>query len=280
MVIFGVLLSPGYYRLTRTAVQSVRNELYVDAARVSGLSDGRIISRHILSVVRAPIIIQTRSLSHGLSIIQASSLEFLGLGDPTVPTWGVMVSDGFTEHLPPADARCSGPPWRSPSTIGGVRPARQRPARRARGPGEDQGEARPGPPVRRRAAPAALDGRHGSEPTCSRSPTSGSPTRSRTAAARSWSMASSFHVDRGEVVGIVGESGSGKSQTAFSILGLLPDNAIIADGAIQFDGAYTVASGEDPSGVEAAPAARQADRLHPAGADVQPRPRRSRSAPS
>ncbi|MGF4032053.1 ABC transporter permease, partial [Staphylococcus aureus] len=59
MVVFGVLLSPGYYRLTRTAVQSVRNELYVDAARVSGLSDGRIIARHIFSVVRAPIIIQT-----------------------------------------------------------------------------------------------------------------------------------------------------------------------------------------------------------------------------
>ncbi len=37
----------------------------------------------------------------------------------------------------------------------------------------------------------------------------------------------SFHVDRGEFLGIVGESGSGKSQTAFSILGLLPDNARI-----------------------------------------------------
>lgn len=56
----------------------------------------------------------------------------------------------------------------------------------------------------------------------------------------------SFHVDRGEILGIVGESGSGKSQTAFSILGLLPDNARIVGGSIQFDGNYTVAPpGED-----------------------------------
>jgi ABC-type dipeptide/oligopeptide/nickel transport system ATPase component len=55
----------------------------------------------------------------------------------------------------------------------------------------------------------------------------------------------SFHVDRGEVVGIVGESGSGKSQTAFAILGLLPGTARITGGAIQFDGAYTVAPGDE-----------------------------------
>ena len=51
--------SPAYYRLVYAAVTAVRNELYVDAARVAGLSDARIIGRHILSVVRAPIIIQT-----------------------------------------------------------------------------------------------------------------------------------------------------------------------------------------------------------------------------
>jgi ABC-type dipeptide/oligopeptide/nickel transport system permease subunit len=44
MIVIGLLLAPGFFRLTRTAVMSVRNELYVDAARVSGLSDARIIS--------------------------------------------------------------------------------------------------------------------------------------------------------------------------------------------------------------------------------------------
>lgn len=94
MIAFGVLLSPGYFRLTRTAVQSVRNELYVDAARVAGLSDWAIISRHIFSVVRAPIIIQT-AIVCGVAISIQSGLEFLGLGDPSVATWGVMLSEGF-----------------------------------------------------------------------------------------------------------------------------------------------------------------------------------------
>ena len=94
MVVFGVLLSPGYFRLTRTAVQSVRNELYVDAARASGLSDARIIGRHVMSVVRAPIIIQT-ALVAGVAIAIQSGIEFLGLGDPQTPTWGAMLSEGF-----------------------------------------------------------------------------------------------------------------------------------------------------------------------------------------
>src|SRR2546425_24292 len=55
MAIFGVLMSPAFYRLVYAAVTAVRSELYVDAARVSGLSDLRIIGRHILTVVRAPV---------------------------------------------------------------------------------------------------------------------------------------------------------------------------------------------------------------------------------
>ncbi len=95
MIAFGILISPAYFRLTRTAVQSVRNELYVDAARVVGLSDARIISRHVLSVVRAPLIIQT-ALICGVAIAVQSGLQFLGLGDPTEVSWGAMLSDGFS----------------------------------------------------------------------------------------------------------------------------------------------------------------------------------------
>ncbi|MGH7463415.1 MAG: ABC transporter permease, partial [Longimicrobiales bacterium] len=91
MIAFGILISPSYFRLTRSAVQSVRNELYVDAARVSGLSDRSIIARHIFSVVRAPIIIQTAAIA-GVAIAIQSGLEFLGLGDPAKATWGVMLN--------------------------------------------------------------------------------------------------------------------------------------------------------------------------------------------
>lgn len=94
MFIFGILLAPAYYRLVYATVAGVRSELYVDAARVSGLSDMRIIGRHILSVVRAPIIIQTAIIA-GIAIGIQSGLEFLGLGDMSVPTWGSMLNDGF-----------------------------------------------------------------------------------------------------------------------------------------------------------------------------------------
>ena len=87
MIAFGILISPSYFRLTRTAVQSVRNELYVDAARVSGLSDRSIIARHIFAVVRAPIIIQTAMVC-GFAIAIQSGLEFLGLGDASTVSWG------------------------------------------------------------------------------------------------------------------------------------------------------------------------------------------------
>jgi len=53
----------------------------------------------------------------------------------------------------------------------------------------------------------------------------------------------SLHVDRGEVLGIVGESGSGKSQTAFSILGLLPEEAEILGGSITIGSTRTVTPG-------------------------------------
>ena len=58
MTIFGVLLSPGFYRMTRTNVRAVRNEAFVDAARVFGISPARILFRHILTVVRGPLLIQ------------------------------------------------------------------------------------------------------------------------------------------------------------------------------------------------------------------------------
>ena len=95
MAIFGFILSPAFYRLTSTAVVGVRHELYVDAARVAGVSDTSIIGRHILAVVRAPIIIQAALLA-GIAIAVQSGLDFLGLGDPNIPTWGAMLSDAFS----------------------------------------------------------------------------------------------------------------------------------------------------------------------------------------
>ncbi|WP_232838289.1 dipeptide/oligopeptide/nickel ABC transporter permease/ATP-binding protein [Streptomyces geranii] len=94
MAVFGVLLSPGVFRLIRASVISVREELYVDAARVSGLTDGRIVRRHILPVVQAPTIIQAAQML-GLAIVIQSGLEFLGLGSASEASWGSMLNDAF-----------------------------------------------------------------------------------------------------------------------------------------------------------------------------------------
>lgn len=254
MIAFGILISPSYFRLTRTAVQSVRNELYVDAARVSGLSDLSIIARHIFSVVRAPIIIQTAAIA-GVAIAIQSGLEFLGLGDPTKSTWGVMLSEGFKNvYLNPT--LLFWPALAMALTIGGLVLL----GNAIRDALEDGEKIKPRctkapvtvPVTGRAAAPAARPSRKsvaavepGTEHHLVKVTNLGVGYPQADGSIKKVVDDVSFHVDRGEILGIVGESGSGKSQTAFSILGLLPDSARIVAGSIQFDGSYTVAPGEE-----------------------------------
>ena len=94
MAVFGLLIGPGVFRLIRASVVSVREELYVDAARVSGLGDARIMRRHILPVVVAPTVIQVSQLL-GIAIVIQAGLEFLGLGSANQASWGGMLSDAF-----------------------------------------------------------------------------------------------------------------------------------------------------------------------------------------
>lgn len=257
MIAFGILISPAYFRLTRTAVQSVRNELYVDAARVSGLSDWSIIARHIFSVVRAPIIIQTAAIA-GVAIAIQSGLEFLGLGDPSKATWGVMLSEGFKNvYLTPT--LLFWPALAMALTIGGLvllgnalrdaledgEKIKHRKKKAVPGPGSDKRTTAAPATVRpsRKAAVAAVDA--GTEHHLVKVTNLGVGYPQADGSIKKVVDDVSFHVDRGEILGIVGESGSGKSQTAFSILGLLPDNARIVAGSIQFDGNYTVAPGDE-----------------------------------
>ncbi|MDQ0614504.1 ABC-type dipeptide/oligopeptide/nickel transport system ATPase component/ABC-type dipeptide/oligopeptide/nickel transport system permease subunit [Microbacterium sp. W4I4] len=237
MIAFGILISPGYFRLTRTAVQSVRNELYVDAARVSGLSDSRIISRHIFSVVRAPIIIQT-AIVCGVAIAVQSGLEFLGLGDPAVATWGVMLAEGFKNvYLNPLllvwPALAMGLAIGALVLLGNAVRDALEDREKIRAPKGAKAD------VARRTELVEPEGDHlvSVSNLAVGYPQAGGVVKEVVRDV-------SFTVDRGEVLGIVGESGSGKSQTAFSILGLLPPEARIVSGAIRFDGEYTVAPGD------------------------------------
>jgi peptide/nickel transport system permease protein len=241
MIIFGVLLAPAFYRLVYTAVSGVRNELFVDAARVSGVSDFRIISRHILTVVRAPIIIQG-SIVFGIAIAVQVGLDFLGFGDQSIPTWGNMLNDGFTNL------------YRDPQLV--VWPglaiilttvALTLFANALR----DELEQSARPRRRRRAtatATAADPAGPDSDTVVHEAPDSSAraPLLDVEGLAVGYPQADgsvtrvvndvSLDIRRGEVHGLIGESGSGKTQTAWSVLRLLPAGGEILQGSIRFDG--------------------------------------------
>ena len=91
-LIFGLFFWPGTARQVRAVVLSARNRDYVDAARVLGAGDGRIMARHILPNV-ASVAIVVAGLDMAAAILAESSLSFLGFGVPVpLSSWGNMLS--------------------------------------------------------------------------------------------------------------------------------------------------------------------------------------------
>ncbi|SCG43860.1 ABC transporter permease [Micromonospora rifamycinica] len=94
MVAIGVVYTPIFARVTRAGVLAVREQVFVRAAVSIGTSDLRILRRHVLPNVAAPLIVQT-SLSLAFAILSEAALSFLGLGvQPPAPAWGRMLYDG------------------------------------------------------------------------------------------------------------------------------------------------------------------------------------------
>ena len=94
MIAIGISSVPSFARIVRASILSIRDQEYVEAARLCGCSDFRIITRHILPNIVAPIIVQT-TLSLGLAILSASALSYLGLGvQAPKPEWGTMLAAG------------------------------------------------------------------------------------------------------------------------------------------------------------------------------------------
>lgn len=90
----GLSTAPGYARMIRSQVRSVKNSGYVEASIVQGRSRWFIIRRHVLPNVAAPLFVLA-TLGVGQAIVWASSLSFLGLGaTPPAPEWGAMLSGG------------------------------------------------------------------------------------------------------------------------------------------------------------------------------------------
>jgi ABC-type dipeptide/oligopeptide/nickel transport system ATPase component/ABC-type dipeptide/oligopeptide/nickel transport system permease subunit len=242
MAVFGVLIAPTYYRLVRSIVLGVRNELYVDAARVVGLSDLRIVGRHVLWAVRAPVVIQSSYvMAAGIGI--EAGVSFLGLGDPAGASWGIVLQSSFNGiYNNPV-----GVLW--PALIisltilamvllgNSLSDVLQASAR-----------SKTLSPRRRRQVLALAAEKNEREPVVDsmlvgssddvvlsvRGLRIGYPDSPKSV--REVVHGVDLDVRRGEIHGLVGESGSGKSQIAFSTLGILPKEAVILGGSILLDG--------------------------------------------
>ncbi len=94
MIAVGLVNLPRFARIIRSSVLSIKEEEYVESAKVLGAGDVRIILKYILPNALAPITVQS-TLSLATAILNAAALSFLGLGaQPPTPEWGAMLNMG------------------------------------------------------------------------------------------------------------------------------------------------------------------------------------------
>ena len=95
MIAVGIVYTPRFARLVRGQVLSLREELFVEGARAAGASHLRIIARHVLPNVLAPVTVQV-SIGVAFALLAETSLSFLGVGiKPPEPSWGTDVGRGY-----------------------------------------------------------------------------------------------------------------------------------------------------------------------------------------
>lgn len=230
MLTLGFFASAGLARIIRSTCLALREELFVDAARVSGLGPARIMARHILPRLTGQLLVPVFLFSGNALAIQ-TGLGFLGLATPApAPSWGGMVGEAAQimqqdPYLLFVSGGVIGLMSLSFGLVGdGLRDLEQD-RRQATG-----GRSRRPVPV------AALDKAVEASDT--------SPPAGAILAVRDYSIAFGtaqgprtvvdsigFSVRPGEIFGLVGESGSGKTVTGLSLLGLLPPNGAVTSGA-------------------------------------------------
>ena len=95
MVAVGVVYTPRFARLVRGQVLALREEPFVESARAAGASHARVLARHVLPNVVAPIVVQV-SIGVAFALLAETALSFLGVGiKPPEPSWGTDVGRGY-----------------------------------------------------------------------------------------------------------------------------------------------------------------------------------------
>jgi peptide/nickel transport system permease protein len=235
----GVISAGGVLRFTRNLTRAVRDELYVDAARVAGLRRRQILLRHILPVIAPPLVVQA-FVGMSVGLIVLASLSFLGLGtNPETPNWGQMIYD--------ASQQITSDPWllvpagavlvltvMALNFLGN--------SVRDLAPGTRQ-SGRRRPPLRRGAERRDLPE---AGAAASAEPSEGSLLSVRElvvafpapgpAGLQAVVDRVSFDVAAGETFGLVGESGCGKTMSVLAVPGLVPAPGVVSGGSILFDG--------------------------------------------
>ncbi len=253
MLPLGLLLSAGPMRVIRAVTMTIREDLYIAAARVSGLSHWQIMRRHVLPRVYGPVVVQA-TLAASVAVMLASGLAFLGFGvQVPAPSWGTMVAEAASQYQQQ--------PWFLVPTGGIIaltvlslgllgdalrdavtgewtgRTARRLPARRS-----PAASRRPGPPQ-----PQVLHGTVPADP----GPVPLLAVRDLRITAAGPDGATvlvsglSFDLFPGRTLAIVGESGCGKSVTARALLGVAPPGGRV-EGSIRLRSA-PARGGERPS---------------------------------
>ena len=241
MAILGILISAGIYRVMLGQARSLQSQLYVDAAKVDGVSLLGISLRHVLPGLTNTIVVQS-ALIFAVGMLIQAGLAFIGFGPPIPqPSWGGMIQ-GASQHVYDA-------PWLMVPT-GAVLALTVLAANAI---GNALGKA---PNAAASHLPSAAARRRRTESakavvaavgaaTVAANATDAAPAKGQLSV-RGLSVGVdggtplvtdvSFDVEQGTVLGLVGESGCGKTMTALSLLGLLPSGVVATGGQILWNG--------------------------------------------
>jgi peptide/nickel transport system permease protein len=230
MIFFGFLISPAVYRVLLGQIISIRQRLYVDAARLNGLSSIRINLRHILPGIWRTVLVQVALIFVAGIGIQAG-LSFLGIGpQEPEPSWGAMILQ--------ATNLIYFSPWMMvpPGLVLVITVFAANELADVFGEGEAQASG---------VKPFSfkdLKGRKRANLTDLESVKKASKIleiKNLVVGVKDkHELVSGVSLDlnHGEVLGVVGESGCGKTMTALSVIGLLPPGVAIRSGSVKLQG--------------------------------------------